>query len=122
MERLLHESVEGTRGHLEARVSAPAQQGRTLTAEHSLRRKQALSAHSELAHLATDMESRVQASGKASCQRLKGLGSDDSPRWRELVFRYCSHWQEYASRPSVVPGVFGAIMWDRSVEGLSETQ
>lgn len=122
MERLLHEAVEGTRRHLEERVSAPAREGHALTAEQALRRKQALLAHPELVRLATDMESRVQASGTASCQRLKDLGSEESPHWRELVFRYCRHWREDAPRPAVVPGVFGPITWDGDVAGLNEAQ
>ncbi|GHG68637.1 hypothetical protein GCM10012319_12000 [Comamonas sp. KCTC 72670] len=118
MERLLRDALESTQRHLERRVGVPAQQGHALTAERALRRSQGLLAHPALASLAVDMEARVQASGKASCQRLKDLRSDDRPHWGELVFRYCDHWGVPAPRPADVPGVFGAIAWEGSVEGL----
>ncbi|WP_021781012.1 hypothetical protein [Myxococcus hansupus] len=122
MEHLLRDALESTRRHLELRVGVPAREGHALTAEQALRRRQGLLAHPELANLAIDMEARVQASGRASCQRLKDMRSDDSPHWRELVFRYCDHWGESAPRPADVPGVFGAIAWEGSVDGLNVVQ
>ena len=122
LESSLREELAGTRRHLRKLVGEPAKAGYALTAEQALRRKQPLLAHQELASLARDMEWLVLQSGKASCQRLRNVSSDDSPHWRELVFRYCGHWQEYAPRPAKMPELFGPPAWTGAVEGLDAAQ
>ncbi|WP_426749266.1 hypothetical protein [Myxococcus sp. Y35] len=122
LESSLLEEVEGTRRHLQKLIGAPAQKGHALTAEQALLRKQPLLAHRELARIARDMEWVVLQSGKTSCQRLKDMSTDDSPHWRELVFRYCGHWREYAPRPAAVPELFGPPSWTGRVEGLDDAQ
>jgi len=122
LENSLREEVEGTRRHLQRVVGAPAGRGHALTAEKALLRKQRLLGHRELALLARDMEWLVLQSGKTTCQRLKDTSTDDSPHWRELVFRYCGHWREYAPRPASAPELFGAPSWAGAVEGLDEAR
>ncbi|ABF89315.1 putative lipoprotein [Myxococcus xanthus DK 1622] len=122
LESSLHEEVDGTRRHLQRLVGNPARQGHALTAEQALRRKQPLLAHRELALISRDMEWLVLQSGKTSCQRLRDTSTDDSPHWRELVFRYCGHWREYAPRPATAPELFGPPSWTGTVEGLDEAQ
>ncbi|QDE88555.1 hypothetical protein BHS06_05985 [Myxococcus xanthus] len=122
LESSLREEVDGTRRHLQRLVGNPARQGHALTAEQTLRRKQPLLAHRELALISRDMEWLVLQSGKTSCQRLRDASTDDSPHWRELVFRYCGHWREYAPRPATAPELFGPPSWTGTVEGLDEAQ
>lgn len=122
LESSLREEVDSTRRHLQRLVGNPARQGHALTAEQALLRKQPLLAHGELALISRDMEWLVLQSGKASCQRLRDMSTADSPHWRELVFRYCGHWREYAPRPASAPELFGAPSWTGTVEGLDEAQ
>ena len=122
LESSLREELAGTRRHLQKRVGEPARAGHALTAEQALRRKQPLLAHQELASLARDMEWLVLQSGKASCQRLRNVSTDDSPHWRELVFRYCGHWQEYAPRPARGPGLCAPRDWPGTGAGLDSAQ
>ncbi|NVJ10072.1 hypothetical protein HUW63_33230 [Myxococcus sp. AM001] len=122
LESSLREEVDGTRRHLQRLVGNSARQGHALTAEQALQRKQPLLAHRELALISRDMEWLVLQSGKTSCQRLRDLSTEDSPHWRELVFRYCGHWREYAPRPATAPELFGSPSWTGTVEGLDEAQ
>lgn len=122
LESSLREEVDGTRRHLQRLIGNPARQGHALTAEQTLRRKQSLLAHRELALISRDMEWLVLQSGKTSCLRLRDTITDDSPHWRELVFRYCGHWREYAPRPATAPELFGPPSWTGTVEGLDEAQ
>ncbi|WP_238539880.1 hypothetical protein [Corallococcus macrosporus] len=122
LESSLREEVAGTRRHLQKLVGAPAGRGHALTAEQALLRKQPLLTHPELSRVARDMEWLVLQSGKASCLRLRDTSTEDSPHWRELVYRYCGHWREYAPRPASAPELFGPPSWSGAVEGLDAAQ
>ncbi|MFP2929746.1 hypothetical protein ACLESO_32045 [Pyxidicoccus sp. 3LG] len=122
LESSLLEEMEGTHRHVRQLIGAPAQQGLALTAEQSLVRKRPLLAHREMAVIQREMESVVLQSGKDACQRLRAVSSEDAVHWRELVFRYCGHWGEYAPRPPAAPELFGPPEFSGSLDGLTEAQ
>lgn len=122
LESSLLEEMGGTHQHLRALIGAPAQKGLALTAEASLVRKRPLLAHKEMVVIQREMEDAVLQSGKDACQRLRAVSSEDTPHWRELVFRYCAHWHEYAPRPPAAPELFGPAQFSGEVQGLDEAQ
>jgi hypothetical protein len=122
LESSLLEEMGGTHQHLRRLIGAPAQQGLALTAEHSLIRKRPLLAHREMSVIQREMENAVLQSGKDSCQKLKAVNSEDTPHWRELVFRYCGHWREYAPQPPPAPELFGPPAFSGDVDGLANAQ
>lgn len=122
LESSLLEEMGGTHQHLRRLIAAPARQGLALTAEHALARKRPLLAHKELAVIQREMEGAVLQGGRDTCQRLRALPSEDAPHWRELVFRYCDHWREYAPRPPPTPELLGPPVFSGDVEGLGDAQ
>lgn len=122
LESSLLEEMEGTHRHFRQLISAPAQKGLALTAEEHLVRKRPLLAHREMGVIQREMESVVAQSGKDACLKLKEGSSEDSPHWRELVFRYCRHWREYAPRPPAPPELLGPPEWTGELEGLNGAQ
>lgn len=122
LESSLLEEMGGTHQHLRQLIAAPARKGLALTAEHALHRKRPLLAHRELVVIQREMEGAVLQSGKDACQRLRGVSTEDTPHWRELVFRYCRHWGEYAPQPPPPPELFGPADFSGDVEGLERAQ
>ncbi len=122
LESSLLEEMEGTHKHFRQLISAPAQKGLALTAEQHLIRKRPLLAYREMAVIHREMEAVVAQSGKDACLKLKDGSTEDSPHWRELVFRYCRHWREYAPRPPAPPELLGAPEWSVEMEGLNGAQ
>jgi hypothetical protein len=122
LESSLLEELGGTHQHLRRLIAAPARQGLALTAEHALARKRPLLAHREMAVIQREMESAVLQSGRDTCQRLRAVPSEDAPHWRELVFRYCGRWREYAPQPPPAPELFGPPGFSGDVEGLGDAQ
>jgi hypothetical protein len=122
LESSLLEEMEGTHKHFRQLIGAPAQKGLALTAESHLVRKRPLLAHREMVVIQREMESVVAQSGRAACLKLKDTSSEDSPHWRELVFRYCRHWREYAPRPPVPSELLGPPEWSVQLEGLNSAQ
>ncbi|MBZ4415021.1 hypothetical protein [Myxococcus sp. RHSTA-1-4] len=122
LESSLLEEMGGTHQHLRQLIGAPARQGLALTAEHALVRKRPLLAHREMAVIQREMESVVLQSGKETCQRLRGVSSEDAPHWKELVFRYCGRWREYAPQPPPAPELFGPPGFSGDVDGFGPAQ
>lgn len=122
LESSLLEEMGGTHQHLRTLIGAPAQKGLALTAEESLIRKRPLLAHREMVVIQREMENAVLQSGKDACQRLRTVSTEDTPHWKELVFRYCSHWREYAPQPPAAPELFGPASFDGDISGLNEAQ
>ncbi|MFP2907470.1 hypothetical protein ACLESD_20955 [Pyxidicoccus sp. 3LFB2] len=122
LESSLLEEMGGTHQHLRALIGAPAQQGLALTAEHALARKRPLLAHREMVVIQKEMENVVLQSGKDACQRLRTVSTEDTPHWKELVFRYCNHWREYAPQPPAPSELYGPPGFQGDVSGLNEAQ
>ncbi|NMO21348.1 hypothetical protein HPC49_00885 [Pyxidicoccus fallax] len=122
LESSLLEEMGGTHQHLRQIIGAPAQQGLALTAEHALGRKRPLLAHREMAVIQREMENAVLQSGKDTCQRLRNASSEDAPHWRELVFRYCTRWREFAPQPPPPPELLGPPDFSGDVEGFDSAQ
>jgi hypothetical protein len=122
LESSLLEEMEGTHKHLRQLVSTPAHKGLALTAESHLVRKRPLLAHREMVVIQREMEAVVLQSGKDTCSKLKNTSTEDSPHWRELVFRYCRNFREYAPRPPVPPELLGPPEWSGQLEGLHSAQ
>lgn len=122
LESSLLEEMGGTHQHLRTLIGAPAQQGLALTAEQSLVRKRPLLAHREMVVIQREMENVVLQSGKDACQRLRTVSTEDTSHWKELVFRYCAHWREYAPRPPAAPELFGPPGFQGDVSGLGEAE
>jgi len=122
LESSLLEEMGGTHQHLRTLIGAPAQKGLALTAEQSLVRKRPLLAHREMAVIQREMENVVLQSGKDACQRLRTVNTEDTPHWKELVFRYCSHWREYAPQPLAARELYGPAEFHGDVSGLDAAQ
>ncbi|MCY1016558.1 hypothetical protein [Pyxidicoccus sp. MSG2] len=122
LESSLLEEMGGTHQHLRTLIGAPAQNGHALTAEESLIRKRPLLAHREMVVIQREMENAVLQSGKDACQRLRTVSTEDTPHWKELVFRYCAHWREYAPQPPAAPELFGPASFEGDISGLDEAQ
>ncbi|MCP3139038.1 hypothetical protein [Pyxidicoccus xibeiensis] len=122
LESSLLEEMEGTHQHVRRLIGVPAQQGLALTAQQSLIRKRPLLAYREMAVIQREMESVVLQAGKDACQRLRSTTSDDTVHWKELVFRYCGHWGEYAPRPPPAPELHGPPGFQAEMEGLNAAQ
>ncbi|QSQ19950.1 hypothetical protein JY651_32330 [Pyxidicoccus parkwayensis] len=122
LESSLLEEMGGTHQHLRVLIGDPARKGLALTAEQSLVRKRPLLAHKEMVVIQREMENAVLQSGKDACQRLRTVSSEDTPHWKELVFRYCAHWHEYAPQPPAAPELFGPASFEGDISGLNEAQ